>query len=302
MKTSAQRTPESVWATIGPHGSPLRAAPFFRNLPISRGKLGSRRRDLNPRPPLYESGALTSELRRRRGTSVAGGGARRAGAFPGMVPRRLARLPRLELPGGARVHVARSLRARLLGLAGLRSAPADAALLLPRCRSVHTLGMRFPIDVCFLDRRGRVVDVVRSVPPGRVVRRRRAAAALEAPSGGCMVAAMAERESEGRLRAALDPRVPIYRDRFNEYFVFLLSSGGAAVLVPLVLYLAMALSELWSAWAFLAASAALELALIFGIGRPQMRPIERVGWALLWGVSALALGAAFYYLVAEPTL
>jgi uncharacterized protein len=34
-------------------------------------------------------------------------------------------------------------------------------LLLERCRSVHTFGMRFPIDAVLLDRSYRVVAVVR---------------------------------------------------------------------------------------------------------------------------------------------
>jgi hypothetical protein len=112
---------------------------------------------------------------------------------------------------------------------------------------------------------------------------------------------MAE-ERRRRLAAGLDPRQRIQRDPYNEYFVFVLSASGAAVVAPLFLYVAMALSDLWSVWAFLAAAVGLELFLIFGLGRPQMKPHERVGWALLWGTSALALGACFYYLVAETTL
>ena len=30
-----------------------------------------------------------------------------------------------------------------------------------------------------------------------------------------------------KLMEALDPRVPIYRDSYNEYFVVILSAGGA---------------------------------------------------------------------------
>ena len=42
--------------------------------------------------------------------------------------------------------------------------------------------------------------------------------------------------------------------------------------------------------------------MIFGLARPQMKPLERVGWALLWGAATGRLALAFYYLVAEPTL
>lgn len=68
---------------------------------------------------------------------------------------------------------------RLLGLAGLSELPVGFALLIPHCSSVHTFGMRFAIDVVFLDARARVLDVRRAVPPRRVVRRRGAAAVLE---------------------------------------------------------------------------------------------------------------------------
>lgn len=36
----------------------------------------------------------------------------------------------------------------------------DGALLIDRCRWVHTVGMRFPIDVAFLDADGEVLKVV----------------------------------------------------------------------------------------------------------------------------------------------
>ena len=105
-----------------------------------------------------------------------------------------------------------------------------------------------------------------------------------------------------KLAAGFDPRRRIQRDRFNEYFVFLLSSVGAALFVPVVLLIAQVLSDKWEIWAFLGASVLLEWFLIFGIGRPAMKPLERVGWALLWGAAAAGFGAAFYYLVVDPIL
>src|SRR3954462_15275631 len=69
---------------------------------------------------------------------------------------------------GRRVRVAVSRRARLLGLAWLHGVPADFGLLLPRCRSVHTFGMRFALDLVWLDGGGAVVRVDRDVPPGRL--------------------------------------------------------------------------------------------------------------------------------------
>jgi uncharacterized membrane protein (UPF0127 family) len=83
---------------------------------------------------------------------------------------------------GSTVPVASSLRSRLLGLALLRRDRVGAGLLFPRCRSIHTFGMRFPIDVFFLDAEGRVIELRRSVPPRRVIRSPGAIAVLEVPS------------------------------------------------------------------------------------------------------------------------
>src|SRR4051794_17304734 len=99
-----------------------------------------------------------------------------------MVPRRLQRLPSRVLDDGVVVHEATTLRARLLGLAWLCALPPGHALLIPDCRSVHTFGMRFPIDVTFLDERGRALRVERGVPARRVLVCRGAFAVLERPS------------------------------------------------------------------------------------------------------------------------
>ena len=208
------------------------------------------------------------------------------------------------LEDGLVVHVARPARARLLGLAGLPQLPADRGLLIPRCRSVHTFGMRFPLDLVFLDARGRVVDHVRGVGPGRLVSRPRAAAVLEVGAGLDRVPAVPEeRAGADRMQAALDPRRRIYRDPFNEYLLFVLSAGGAAAGTQVPLYIVMAITgQLWDWWVFVAACVIFELAVIFGIARPAMRRIEAVGWAALWSFATALLAAAFYYLVAEPTL
>src|SRR5262249_5759956 len=83
---------------------------------------------------------------------------------------------------GFEVPVATTWLSRVLGLALLRRERAGAGLLIPGCRSVHTLGMRFRLDLLFLDRRGQVVEIFREVPGGRFFRCRRAVAVLELPS------------------------------------------------------------------------------------------------------------------------
>jgi uncharacterized protein len=108
-----------------------------------------------------------------------GGEAGPARAYIGMVPRRLQRLPSRTLDDGLTVHEARTVGSRLLGLAFLKEVPPDHALLIPNCRSVHTFGMRFAIDVVFLDERGRPLRVEREVKSCRVVSCKEAFAVLE---------------------------------------------------------------------------------------------------------------------------
>jgi len=86
---------------------------------------------------------------------------------------------------GHRVRVARGLRARLLGLALLPRKRAGAGLLIPRCRSVHTFGVRFEIDVTFLGPEGEPLRERRSVPPWRVVACSGASGVLERPVTRC---------------------------------------------------------------------------------------------------------------------
>lgn len=60
---------------------------------------------------------------------------------------------------------------------------AGSGLLIPGCRSVHTFGMRFAIDVAFLDSDGVVISRRLGVRPRRIVADRRASAVLEVPAG-----------------------------------------------------------------------------------------------------------------------
>jgi uncharacterized protein len=70
----------------------------------------------------------------------------------------------------ASADVARGIRERTQGLLGHRdSGQLTGALVLRPCRQIHTLGMRFPIDVAFCDREGVVLRTA-TVPPWRVTR------------------------------------------------------------------------------------------------------------------------------------
>lgn len=85
---------------------------------------------------------------------------------------------------GDRVAVADRWPARLRGLLGRRNLHQGEGLLLRPCNGVHTMFMRFAIDVAFLDRVGRLVRTCHSVAPFRVVPWVRGATqALELPAG-----------------------------------------------------------------------------------------------------------------------
>ena len=66
----------------------------------------------------------------------------------------------------ASLEVADSTRGRMRGLLGRDG--LDGALLIEKAFQVHTFGMRFPIDVAFLDRQRRVVTVVCDMRPWRI--------------------------------------------------------------------------------------------------------------------------------------
>jgi DNA-binding response OmpR family regulator len=94
---------------------------------------------------------------------------------------RLVGLPRATVLS-REVAVAVGLRARLLGLAHLEREEAGGGLLIPRCSSVHTFGMRFALDLVFLDGNGVALSFRPGIGPRRMVAHRRAAAVLELPS------------------------------------------------------------------------------------------------------------------------
>lgn len=98
------------------------------------------------------------------------------------LPTRLRRLPARPLAGGLVVCEASTALARLRGLAGLAALPGDVGLLLPRTRSVHTIGMRVALDLIWLGRDG-VVRVDRDVGPWRQRAAWRARAVVEVAAG-----------------------------------------------------------------------------------------------------------------------
>jgi uncharacterized membrane protein (UPF0127 family) len=113
------------------------------------------------------------------------------------LPGRLAGLEARPLAGGLTLLVAAGRRARRRGLARLDSGalPRGHGLLFERCRSVHTIGMRFALDLVWLGGDGAVVRVDRAVGARRVRTCRGAHAVVEvgAGDGDRFAAALGER-------------------------------------------------------------------------------------------------------------
>ena len=108
--------------------------------------------------------------------------------------RRFAGARRIQVAGpagGFEAVMAESFRLRLVGLMGLRDDQIEP-LLFPRCRSIHTFGMKAAIDLVWLRESGdgpAVIGVVERLPPRRHARAPRgegsrgAVSALELPAG-----------------------------------------------------------------------------------------------------------------------
>jgi len=67
-----------------------------------------------------------------------------------------------------RAAVAETPGSRRRGLLGTDSLGDGGGLLILPCRQVHTFGMRYPIDVVFVDRSWTVRRISHQVKPGRL--------------------------------------------------------------------------------------------------------------------------------------
>jgi uncharacterized membrane protein (UPF0127 family) len=67
----------------------------------------------------------------------------------------------------ARVNCADTWLRRGIGVLGLSGLPDSEGIWLPEVASIHTCGVRFPLDVCFFDGALRGVRLAPDVPPWR---------------------------------------------------------------------------------------------------------------------------------------
>lgn len=83
----------------------------------------------------------------------------------------------------SRCSFANTVLKRMVGLLNRRGLSEGDGLLLDRCYGIHTFGMRFPIDVLFLDKELRVIRAVPALPPFRTCVVKQAIYVLELPVG-----------------------------------------------------------------------------------------------------------------------
>ena len=122
---------------------------------------------------------------------------------------RLAELPVVELPGRLRVYEARTWAARRDGLGGLADLPDDCGLWIAPCRWIHTIGMRFALDLIWLDGEQEVHSVVKDVAPRRQSRDWGARSVIEVAEGrGDAFAAAWSAVAPQERRSGEDERSP----------------------------------------------------------------------------------------------
>ena len=107
-----------------------------------------------------------------------------------------------------RCHFANTVWKRMIGLLNRKSLVPGDGLLFDRCYGVHTFGMRFAIDVLFLDQDPRVIRAVRSLPPFRTCAVKRAVYVLELPLGSVERSRTAEGD-QVQIRSAEIERKPV---------------------------------------------------------------------------------------------
>ena len=80
--------------------------------------------------------------------------------------------------------IADNIFSRMKGLLGKIAMPDGEAIWIKPCNGIHTFGMKFPIDVVFLNREYCVVAVRKNLKPNRIVPIIfNASSVIELPSG-----------------------------------------------------------------------------------------------------------------------
>lgn len=84
---------------------------------------------------------------------------------------------------GSSIEIADTSAKRRTGLLKHDVLQAGEGLWIAPCEGVHTFGMKFPIDILFLSRGGKVLKISKQVPKRRISICLRAHSVLELPAG-----------------------------------------------------------------------------------------------------------------------
>lgn len=98
----------------------------------------------------------------------------------GSLPRATVSQARRSVGADTVTGIARSCPGAACSLSGARAVPdPHLVMAFPACASVHTFGMRLPLDIAFIDSTGAILALYKGVPPGRIRSCPGAAAVLE---------------------------------------------------------------------------------------------------------------------------
>lgn len=86
-------------------------------------------------------------------------------------------------PSAMRMIIAQGFFTRLRGLLGTNASwgSGNTVLVIPQCAGVHTFGMRYALDIAFIDMHGVVLRAERKVTPGHLLSCKGAVFVLERP-------------------------------------------------------------------------------------------------------------------------
>jgi len=101
---------------------------------------------------------------------------------PRNIPLRVTNVTRSTLLATS-MEVAESSAKRNKGLLGRKCLAPGEGLWIRPCEAVHTFGMKFPIDIVYLNRANRIVKLRCDVPPCRLSACLTARSVLELPAG-----------------------------------------------------------------------------------------------------------------------
>lgn len=111
---------------------------------------------------------------------------------------------------------ATTFRDRLFGMIGRRFTDFDA-MVFPACSSVHTCFMTMPLDLVFVNGENKVVRVVPSVPPWRLMVRAPGAKTVIEMRGGTLTHETVEEGDILDLHAEPAGQSPIIQTRQQQY-------------------------------------------------------------------------------------